>query len=63
MNRLKELRQEKGLTQYELARLIGRYQSKVWLWEKGYYQPNEQEKMEIARVLGVEINKIFPDYS
>jgi DNA-binding XRE family transcriptional regulator len=61
MNKLKELRQQKGLTQYELARLIGRYQSKVWLWEKGYYRPKEREKREIARVLGVDVDEIFPE--
>ena len=61
MNRLKEIRQRKGLTQYELGKLIGRYQSKVWLWERDYYRPNEKERREVARVLEVEVAEIFPE--
>jgi len=35
MNKLKEARNKKGLTQYELGKLIGKYQSRIWQIEKG----------------------------
>lgn len=61
MNRLKEMRNRNGLTQYELGRLIGKYQSRIWQIEKGYYPPREWEKEAIAKVLGVDMNEIFPE--
>ena len=62
MNRLKEIRNLRGLTQYELGNRIGKYQSRIWQLEKGYYGPKEWEKVAIAKVLGVEINEIFPEF-
>ncbi len=35
MNKLKEARNKKGLTQYELGKLIGKHQSRIWQIEKG----------------------------
>lgn len=61
MNRLKDMRNRKGLTQYELGKLIGKYQSRIWQLEKGYYPPREWEKCAIAKALGVAIDEIFPD--
>jgi len=63
MNRLKETRERKGISQYELGRLIGRYQSLIWQIEHGYHEPDEAEKEEIAKVLGMDVNEIFPEYA
>jgi len=61
MNRLKEARERKGISQYELGRLIGRYQSLIWQIEQGYHEPDEAEKEEIAKVLGAAGTDIFPE--
>ena len=63
MNRLKELRCLKGLTQYKLAELTGTYQTKIWLIENEYYAPKEHEKQTLAKILNVDVNDIFPDVS
>jgi len=60
MNRLKELRLQKGFTQYELGKAIGKYQTRIWHIEKGYYPAKEWEKEALARVLNVDVDNIFP---
>ena len=61
MNNLRKIRKQKGFTQYELGKAIGKYQTRIWHIEKGYYRAKEWEKEALARVLGVDINDIFPD--
>jgi transcriptional regulator with XRE-family HTH domain len=61
MNRLRKIRKLKGFTQYELGKAIGKYQSRIWQWENGFYVPKEHEKQALARVLNVDVNDIFPD--
>lgn len=60
MSRLRQFRQAAGLSQYELGRLIGSYQHRVWLLEHGYLNPNDEEKLSISRVLGVSADALFP---
>jgi DNA-binding XRE family transcriptional regulator len=61
MNRLKEIRLKNGFTQYELGRLIGKYQTRIWHIENGYYPAKQWEKEALAKVLDVAVNDIFPD--
>lgn len=61
MNKMRKTREKKGLSQYELGRAIGKYQSRIWQIEKGYYPPKEWEKEAIAKVLGLDVNEIFPE--
>jgi DNA-binding XRE family transcriptional regulator len=61
MNRLKEMRNRKSLTQYELGRLIGKYQSRIWQLEHDYSLPRQWEKEAIAKVLMVDLKEIFPE--
>ena len=61
MNRLKETRKQKGFTQQELGRAVGKYQPFIYNIERGYYNPTMQEKETLARVLGVDICDIFPE--
>ena len=61
MNWMKEIREQKGLTQYELGRLIGKYQSRIWQIENDYCTPKEWEKEDIAYVLGLSVDEIFPE--
>ena len=60
MNKLKDERQKKALSQYELGKLIGKYQSRIWQIEKGYCPPREWEKEALAKVLDVGVETLFP---
>jgi len=60
MNRIKEVREQKGITQYELGRLLEKYQSWVWQVENGYCEPKGWEKEAIAKALCADVSEIFP---
>lgn len=60
-NRIKELRLEKGLSQYKLAEMAATSQARIWQWENGYYIPTLLEMELIATALGVTIKDVFPD--
>ena len=60
-NKLKMVRERKGFTQYELGRLLGKYQSWVWQIENSYSVPSEQEKEALAKVLEVDVDEVFPE--
>lgn len=51
--RLKELRQEKGLSQMELAKAIGLGQSSIAHWEKNERVPNAEAIAVIAKFFAV----------
>ena len=61
MNRIKELRLAKGLSQYKLAELSATSQTRIWQWENGYYTPTLLEMDFIARALGATVKEVFPD--
>lgn len=51
--RLKELRQEKGISQLTLAHNIGATQKAVDFWEKGIYEPKISYVVKIAQYFDV----------
>ncbi|PKL35651.1 MAG: transcriptional regulator [Spirochaetae bacterium HGW-Spirochaetae-1] len=60
-NRLWSTRTEKGIKQYELAKVLNcspSYLSKV---EKGLQQPNNKFRKKCARILKVKETELFPD--
>ena len=61
MNRLKEIRRLKGMTQYELVMAIRLYQTRIFQWERGYYIPRKSEKEALAEALKVSVKDIFPN--
>ena len=61
MNRLKEIRKQKGFTQQELGRTVGKYQTFIYNIEREYYVPTIQEKEILAKVLEVDVSELFPD--
>lgn len=61
MNRLKEIRRSKGMTQHELGKAIGLYQTRIFQLEREYYIPRKSEKQTLAKALKVSIKDIFPD--
>lgn len=53
MNRLKELRKEKGLTQKELANLMGVNVKTIGRWERGEFEIKLAQAKMLADFLGV----------
>ncbi len=51
--RLKELREEKALSQKELASIIGYNQSMISFWENGVNEPTESAIRKISIFFGV----------
>ncbi|WP_297466961.1 helix-turn-helix transcriptional regulator [Thermococcus sp.] len=58
-NRLRELREKKGLTQEELARALGVTRQTIIAIEKGKYDPSLKLAFRIARFFGVKIEDVF----
>ena len=58
-NRLRELREAKGLTQEELAKALGVTRQTIIAIEKGKYDPSLRLAFKIARFFGVKIEDVF----
>ena len=58
-NRLKELRTRKGLTQAELAELVGVSRKTINTVENGVFTPSTTLALKLARALGASVEKIF----
>ena len=52
-NKIKELREGKGITQTELANLIGVTQDSISLWEKNKRVPNTPYIIALSRVFNI----------
>lgn len=51
--RIKELREKRGISASEFARLVGVTPTAVWNWEKNSITPRRPALESIAKVLGV----------
>jgi len=58
MNRLKELRQNKGLSQFDLGRTVGIYPQKISDFECGRRDLRLGEAVNIANALNVSVNDL-----
>ncbi|WP_048152440.1 helix-turn-helix transcriptional regulator [Palaeococcus ferrophilus] len=58
-NRLRELREWKGLTQEELAKALGVTRQTIIAIEKGRYDPSLRLAFRMARFFKVKIEDIF----
>ncbi|HTU10662.1 MAG TPA: helix-turn-helix transcriptional regulator [Allosphingosinicella sp.] len=58
-NRLKELRAARGLTQAELAALVGVTRKTVNTVENGVFVPSTILALKLARALGVPVEALF----
>jgi putative transcriptional regulator len=56
---MKELREQKQLTQEQLAQKVGVRRETILFLEKGKYNPSLQLAHDIAKVLGVTIEDVF----
>lgn len=59
--RLAALRLDAGLTQTELARLVGEPQQNIALWEQSNKPPRSDVIPKLASVLGVPVESLFAD--
>lgn len=59
INKVKEKRTEKKLTQEELANKVGVTRRTIISLEKGSYIPSLLLAMDIAEVLNIQIEKLF----
>lgn len=60
LNKVKEIRLGKILTQYALAKKINESHWWVSRVERGLIEISKDEKIKIAKVLGTTIKEIFP---
>lgn len=58
-NRLKELRQEKKLTQEELARAVNVTRQTIIAVENNKYDPTLRLAMRVAKYFGIAVEEIF----
>jgi transcriptional regulator with XRE-family HTH domain len=59
MNRLREIRAVKRISQFQLRVVTGIHQSKISLIENGLVEAREDERERMAQALGVKIKAIF----
>jgi len=57
--RVRELREEKGLGQKELAQILGTSKQNVSRWEKGYFEPSQETIIKMARFFAVSVDFLF----
>ena len=57
--RIKELREQCGISQSELARRMGVKHTSVIQWENGKSMPAAAKLPKLAAVLGVEIGELY----
>ena len=56
---LKTFRQQKGLTQEQLAALVGVRRETIMRLEKAQYNPSLKLAVDLSRVVGAPIEEIF----
>lgn len=59
MNRIKELRIEKGLTQNQLASLLGINQTAAGKYERGELEPNLQNLIKLSHIFECSVDYII----
>jgi transcriptional regulator with XRE-family HTH domain len=55
---IRELREERGLTQLQLGNLLGVTPVTVYNWERGQHMPTAPQLRALARVFGVSMDAI-----
>jgi len=61
MNQLKFFRMSKGFSQLDVALRLGVSEKTVSCWETGRAEPRDDIAIDIARVLGVSPEEIWPE--
>lgn len=61
MDKVKYLREKKGLTQEELAKLTNVSQVSIHAYESGKAKPFKNTQIQLAKVLNVSVNDLMND--
>ncbi len=61
MNKLREMRVIKRVSQFQLRLATGIHQSKISMIENGLIDPGEDEKEKLAKALGAAVEEIFQE--
>ena len=61
VNALKLARMECGITQLDLAKRLGTSEKMVSFWETGRCKPHIEQAVDIARILSIDPERIFPE--
>lgn len=59
MGNMREIRKNAGITQVELAKIMGVTQGNVAAWETGRSMPTADKLPALAKVLGCKIDDLF----
>ena len=60
MNKLREVRVVRRISQMQLRLLTGVNQTKISWIENGYIKPKPEEKEKLSRALGLPVEAVFP---
>lgn len=63
MNRVREYRKKQGLSQFALAERIGVARQTINLIENDKYNPSLNLCIDLAKILGTDLNTLFWDVS
>jgi transcriptional regulator with XRE-family HTH domain len=58
-DRIKSLRNERHLSQAQIAKALGIDQSTVSYWEKGRQEPNALQRKKLCQFLGITQSELF----
>ena len=61
MNRLKELREQKNITQIQLAELLNVTQSAVTKWETGESRPRAEKLSQLAKLFDCTVDELLKE--
>ena len=61
MNRLKELREQKNITQIQLAELLNVTQSAVTKWETGESRPRAEKLIQLAKLFDCTVDELLKE--
>lgn len=61
MNAIERLRKKRGMTQTELAAVLGVSQANISMWESGEALPRTDKLPALARILNCTIDELFAD--
>ena len=59
MKNIKEARQSKGITQEQLAKMLGITQGAVAQWENGLTHPSFEMLPKLAEILGMTVDELI----
>ena len=61
MFRIEQLRKEKGLTQDQLAKMLGLAPHTVNRWERGHHMPNAMDLRRMAGIFECSLEALYDD--